>query len=159
MKISRDGWLSVPPFKWGQVRIHFYLIPVITLTVFLIILSNFPHMYSHFYELEKIIHKCISSCIDYSKSPCNEVNQFLLSCLQLVQNAAARLFTEENYITVTECFSPAWPSQVIIWGQLRFAIILNHDKRITNKRHSTTQISMFQTFICSGLLGLGWAIV
>jgi len=46
--------------------------------------------------MELIIHAFISSRLDYCNSLFTCLNKFSLSCLQMVQNAAARLITETN---------------------------------------------------------------
>ncbi len=46
-----------------------------------------------FSDLEKVIHAFITTRLDYCNSLYTGINQYSLSCLQLIQNAAARLLT------------------------------------------------------------------
>lgn len=44
-------------------------------------------------DLEMVIHAFVSSCLDYCNSLFTFLNKSALNCLQMVQNAAARLLT------------------------------------------------------------------
>ncbi len=51
------------------------------------------YYYYYYYYLETVIHAFITSCLDYCNSLYCGLPQTAISCLRVVQNAAARLLT------------------------------------------------------------------
>ncbi|KAF7644658.1 hypothetical protein LDENG_00218110 [Lucifuga dentata] len=63
-------------------------------------------------DLEKVIHTLIFSRLDYCNSILSGINRKSLYCLQLVQNAAARLLTAHLGLApsyITEMLTPYEP--------------------------------------------------
>lgn len=68
-------------------------------------------------HLESLIHAFITSCLDYSNSLLIGISQASLSCLQLVQNAAARF---PNWYKQTRAHNPGLVS--LHWLPIKFRI-------------------------------------